>query len=747
MLRSHNITVHIQPIKIREDFISLCSRFTHLPGTVALVSGGEADSARYHILGIHPWLSLVGRKNELQLTEGSCRTVLQMDPLNGLQEILKQLTIPSDKRVGIPASMPIASGLLGYLAYDLKDCIEELPRTSVDDLNLPLLVLYAHRIIVVEDKTEQIRWLCRTEPSEPLENLPETDPAWWDSLADVPLPPLHPFSGDSRGFTSGFTRPDYEDAIRRIREYIAAGDVYQVNMSQRFMMPFDGDAFSLFAALYRKNPAPFFAYIHAGDHHLVSTSPERFIQRTGDRVETRPIKGTRPRGNTEAEDKRLRADLVHSLKDDAELSMIVDLLRNDIGKVCRAGTVSVTAHKRVEAYRNVYHLVSVVEGILEPEADAVDLIRAVFPGGSITGCPKIRAMEIIDELEPVRRHIYTGSIGYISFHDTLDWSIAIRTATIYRGRILFSVGGGIVYDSDPADEYEETLHKGRTLMEIFEKTPVIRRRSGYAWCNGRMISEEDARIPITGPGVRYGFGVFETIRADNGQPRFLDAHLHRFHRSWQELFALPPADITWDAVIFQVLEANQLTATVAAVNIMALRRNAEEWGAPVDLAVLARPYRHRLDRPGPPGLRLAVYPHPRQSPLADHKTCNYLYYHEAGRWAENREADEALIVNPDETVSEGATANLLLIRGKTVCVPRSPHVLAGIMEKEVCRLLSASGYAVQQEVVTVSDLFSADQVILTNSLMGPVSAVSLDGGPLSADTAFTAELRKRLPGF
>ncbi|MBW2195839.1 MAG: anthranilate synthase component I family protein, partial [Deltaproteobacteria bacterium] len=216
------------------------------------------------------------------------------------------------------------------------------------------------------------------------------------------------------------------DAIKRIKKYIVSGHVYQVNMSQRFEMGFAGDPFRLFKRLYKSNPAPFFAYINAGDHQVLSTSPERFIFQQGRRVETRPIKGTRPRGKTLAEDSALRFELEQSKKDDAELSMIVDLLRNDMGKVCKPGSVRVVEHKRTEAYQNVYHLVSVVEGILNCKHDAVDLIMATFPGGSITGCPKVRAMEIIDELEPKRRHIYTGAIGYVSFHDTMDLSIAIR---------------------------------------------------------------------------------------------------------------------------------------------------------------------------------------------------------------------------------------------------------------------------------------------------------------------------------
>ena len=177
-----------------------------------------------------------------------------------------------------------------------------------------------------------------------------------------------------------------------------------------------------------------------------------------------------PVNTLSAEDDALRRELLESAKDDAELSMIVDLLRNDIGKVCRPGSVRVLEHKRLEAYQNVYHLVSIVKGELDPGMDAVDLLRATFPGGSITGCPKIRAMEIIDELEPVRRHIYTGSIGYVGFDGTMDLSIAIRTATFTGGKTVFSVGGGIVFDSDPASEFEETLHKGRTLMDALEST-------------------------------------------------------------------------------------------------------------------------------------------------------------------------------------------------------------------------------------------------------------------------------------
>ena len=254
--------------------------------------------------------------------------------------------------------------------------------------------------------------------------------------------------------------------MRRAREYIRQGDIYQVNLSQRFSFPFQGDLYRLFLQLFQRNPAPFYAYLNCGDLQILSTSMERFLWRQGDYLETRPIKGTRPRGRTPAEDEVMRQELITSVKEDAELSMIVDLLRNDIGRVCLGGSVQVKEHKRLEAYENVYHLVSIVTGKVRPDCSQGDILRATFPGGSITGCPKIRAMEIIDELEPVVRHVYCGSIGYLGLHRNLDLNIAIRTAIGCQGQVHFAVGGGIVYDSEEVAEYEETLHKGMTLFKI-----------------------------------------------------------------------------------------------------------------------------------------------------------------------------------------------------------------------------------------------------------------------------------------
>jgi para-aminobenzoate synthetase component 1 len=427
----------------------------------------------------------------------------------------------------------------------------------------------------------------------------------------------------------------------------------------------------------------------------------------------------------------MREELEASTKDDAELSMIVDLLRNDIGRVCRGGSVRVTAHKTVEAYANVYHLVSTVEGELAEDRDSIDLLRATFPGGSITGCPKIRAMEIIDELEPDRRHVYTGSIGYISFHGSLDLSIAIRTAVIHQDRMAFSVGGGIVYDSDPADEYEETLHKGRTLVNVCAECAPLTVRPEKIWFDGRICDAGKARLPVGDEGVRYGFGFFETIRAAGGKIPLLARHQARWEASWKKLFGGPPPDITWASVIRQVLEHNQLSASTACVRLTATRGQPSE--APgYHLIVTARPYRHRLQVLDAAGLKLFVYPEPRQTPLADHKTLNYLFYRQAGLWAQTKGADEAVIVNPDGTLSETNTANLLAVHGRTVYRPRSAHVLPGVMEACALEHLLAMGYQIRHRPLYPVNLYDADQVLLTNALMGCVPAVTLDGNPLPA---------------
>jgi para-aminobenzoate synthetase component 1 len=458
---------HIKEIRIKAfhpppgvtDLGEIFAPYRQQPYAMLLLSGGDLDCARYSLLGYDPFLVLRTKGTRARLLSGTHCRELTGNPFTLLEDLLGSLGL-----AGAPPLEPMAGGGLGFLAYDLKNHLERLPTTARDDLGLPDLVFAFPRRLVLHDRLSgDFQEVEVTWENEQGRQVPGA------SQAPPPLTPLTPDHLRLGNLTSNFTRESYMAAVARIREYIKNGDVYQVNLSQRFSFSLDGDPYLLFRRLFALNPAPFYAYLNCGDFVILSTSMERFLYRRDDYLETRPIKGTRPRGRTPEEDEAHRLELAASLKDDAELSMIVDLLRNDLGKVCRARTVRVAEHKRLEAYQNVYHLVSIVAGDLRPGTGAVDILRATFPGGSITGCPKIRAMEIIDELEPVVRHVYTGAIGYLGLHPRLDLNVAIRTAVVARGRGHFAVGGGVVYDSDEAAEYEETLHKGHTLFRLLRQ--------------------------------------------------------------------------------------------------------------------------------------------------------------------------------------------------------------------------------------------------------------------------------------
>ncbi len=437
------------------DLAALFAPLRRQPYAMLLLSGGDLDCAGYSLMGWDPFLVMRAKGRRVEVIRGDGEEIFSADPFAVLAEVLDSLELPGPSPI-----QPCAAGGFGFLGYDLKNHLERLPATAVDDLGLPEMVFAFPRRLLIHDRRAGSFRQVKVVYEDAQGRL----------AAGAESPPVEDAIGPYRvGFLrSNFTRAAYLKAVNRVREYIRQGDVYQVNLSQRFSFPFQGEAYGLFLRLFALNPAPFYAYLNCPDFVILSTSMERFLYRRGDYLETRPIKGTRPRGKTPEEDAALRRELAESLKDDAELSMIVDLLRNDLGKVCAARTVKVREHKRLEAYQNVYHLVSIVTGQVRPGCSHADIIKATFPGGSITGCPKIRAMEIIDELEPHVRHVYTGAIGYLGLHRNLDLNVAIRTAIISKNMAHFSVGGGVVYDSDAAAEYEETLDKGRTLFGVIE---------------------------------------------------------------------------------------------------------------------------------------------------------------------------------------------------------------------------------------------------------------------------------------
>ncbi|HSQ89064.1 aminodeoxychorismate synthase component I [Romboutsia sp.] len=386
----------------------------------------------------------------------------QKNPLDNLKEELNKYKVENNTH------LPFIGGAVGYLSYDLGNYMEELPRTAKDDTNVYDLYFGLYNWVVVIDHLEEKTYIAT--PDLDIENekniickvekqIKEAEVNGVDNICyeEKYVEPIK--------LNSNFTKVEFEDAVRKVQNYIRQGDIYQANLTQRFSGQTKLSSYELYRDLRRFSPAPFGAFLNFEHSHILSNSPERFIKCTDRKVETRPIKGTRPRGKTVEEDLKLQEELRNSEKDRAELLMIVDLERNDIGRISKIGSVKVPELFVIEPYANVNHLVATVVGELDENKDCVDVIKATFPGGSITGAPKIRSMEIIDELEPTQRNVYTGSIGYIGFNGDMDLNIAIRTIVKQNEDVYFQVGGGMTWDSQPEDEYQETLDKAKSIMK------------------------------------------------------------------------------------------------------------------------------------------------------------------------------------------------------------------------------------------------------------------------------------------
>ncbi|MDO8578475.1 MAG: aminodeoxychorismate synthase component I [Dehalococcoidales bacterium] len=436
-----------------------------------LDSGMDPDKlGRYSFMGCDPFLVLSTCGNEGILTQGKAKARITGNPFDMLQHLLEIYRLDSS-----PSPVPFVGGAVGYLSYDLCHFIERLPATTSDDLKLPECYFGFYDLIIAFDNLQGRAYIISSGFPELRETERITRAA--ERIAEIknklnrPPPQNKSFPFPSPACSvlkSNFTHEGYVATVAKAKQYIIDGEIIQVNLSQRFEADIFIPPWELYRRLRQINPAPFAAYLGFEGVSIVSSSPERFIRRSGDIVETRPIKGTRPRGKTKPEDEAMAAELLSSTKDRAENIMIVDLERNDLGRICRVGTVKVTELAILETFPTVFHLTSTITGKLREDKNGIDLLKATFPGGSVTGAPKIRAMEIIDELEPTRRSVYTGSIGYIGFNGDLDLNIAIRTFIVKEGRAYFQVGGGIVYDSDPEAEYQETLYKGRALIDALK---------------------------------------------------------------------------------------------------------------------------------------------------------------------------------------------------------------------------------------------------------------------------------------
>lgn len=378
-------------------------------------------------------------------------------------QILKQTLTQYQFDAQGHADLPFKGGAVGYFSYDLGRYLENLPVVGERDIDFPEMQVGIYLwALVVDHKNKRIELIA----------APTLDSAYIEQilkrLTKGPEAPInHPFSLNAP-FKSNMNSASYSERFSRIIDYIKAGDCYQVNLAQRFSAPCQGDSWEAYQALRIKAPTPFSAYLTTPFGNLLCLSPERFIQVKNGRVETKPIKGTRPRGDSAENDETLRIELLQSTKDRAENLMIVDLLRNDLGKTCAIGSVKVPKLFDIESYANVHHMVTTITGELKNTEDAVDLLEGSFPGGSITGAPKLRAMEIIEELEPQRRSAYCGSIGYIDFSGRMDTNICIRTLVEKDQQLHCWAGGGIVADSQCADEYQETFTKVNNLIRTLE---------------------------------------------------------------------------------------------------------------------------------------------------------------------------------------------------------------------------------------------------------------------------------------
>jgi len=380
-------------------------------------SRNDADQGRYSILAWRP-RTVIRMKNE--------------NPFPAIHAFLRSQT---------------SGAVIGYLSYDLFRFIEDYSNLkAIDDLGLPDCCLMVYDKVFVFDHQKKT----------------------WNT--ELPNRSVRPETCRIGPANSNMGRAQYVSIVKKALEYIAAGSIYQVNLSQRFSHSFEGSPFPLFSALRGLSPSFYGAYLNCGDHVIISSSPELFMRQRGRTIETRPIKGTRPRGRTAADDGRLKRQLLDSPKEAAELTMVVDLERNDLGRICEYGSVEVTEHRHIDELPTLFHTVSTVKGTLREGTGPVDILQATFPGGSISGCPKIRSIQIIDELEPVRRHVYTGAIGFIGAQNDLRLNVAIRTMTMAGGRLHYHVGSGIVADSDPEREYEETLHKATGMQQAIEAT-------------------------------------------------------------------------------------------------------------------------------------------------------------------------------------------------------------------------------------------------------------------------------------
>ena len=460
MVITERAHVQVKP----EQLIQLLQRF---PFPVWLDSAKVTTEQRYSFLAAQPLLYLQHRYEEMYIhhEDGSIE-VQQKAPLDVFAKYEERYTRAYTQ------TLPFHGGWMGFLSYDFHQQVEKIPQTTIDDLQTPTMGMGLYDGVFVYDHEEECLLITALGIGE--QTAQERIDYWQRHLQQTTfLTTKIEYQPQARTIADDVTAESYAQAFTKLKAYIEQGDLYQMNLTHRLQMSLEEEPLQLYLRLRALNPAPFAAYLQFSETTFVCSSPERFIQVRDGIVTTRPIKGTRKRGHDAASDYQLKEELWNSEKDRAELLMIVDLERNDLAKIAQSGTVTVPELYTVETYPTVFHLVSTVTAQLRETVTPAEIIAATFPGGSITGAPKIRAMEVIDELEVHRRGIYTGSIGYIDCNRNLDFNIVIRTIVCHNKQAYFHVGGGIVWDSTVEFEYEETFQKAAALIAALQKREQV----------------------------------------------------------------------------------------------------------------------------------------------------------------------------------------------------------------------------------------------------------------------------------
>ncbi|WP_035790405.1 aminodeoxychorismate synthase component I [Clostridium beijerinckii] len=410
--------------------------------------------SKYSFIGLNPYKKFISRGRKVTIDNEEYDDI---DPFEKLDEII------AGYKITIKSNIPFVSGAIGYFSYDIGRVLENLPNNSNEDFSMPdSIFIFFDNLIIFDLQNKKTYITSVGQLEEPKSSIQKIEKCLENYIEGV----LANLKKSNNEFFSNFNKEEYKKSIVSLKEYIRSGDVYIANMTRRIWCNNSEKPYEIYRRLRNTNKAPFSAYMNFKDFQIISSSPERFLSIIDGKVQTRPIKGTRPRGKNHEEDEKNKNELMDSEKDKSELLMIVDLERNDLSKVCKLRSVKVTELFKLEEYETVFHLVATIEGTLREDVSSVKCIRECFPGGSITGAPKIRAMEIIEELEKLKRNIYTGSIGYFDLRGNSDFNIVIRTIVKKGNKAYLGVGGGITWESIEEEEWLETIDKAKALMEV-----------------------------------------------------------------------------------------------------------------------------------------------------------------------------------------------------------------------------------------------------------------------------------------